>query len=397
MSSTDPIAEKENRLMANSRNVLSQLLQWIPRSDFQKIVDDHQGDKKVRRLSCWTQFVGLLFGQLTGHNSLRAIEAGLRGVKTKLYHLAIAFEIRRSTLSDANDTRDPKIFETAFYRLLPKVQRLAPKNKLKLKGPVLALDSTTIELCLELSPWARFHHGKGAMKLHMAVDIAGDLPTVMVLTEGKKHDVKVARRISFVAGTLLIMDRGYVDFSWMWDLTQGGVWFVTRMKKGCRHKVRECRKTDRTQGLLADQSIQLKHSGYEGKLRKVSYRDPETGHKYIFLTNRFDLAAKTICNLYKARWQVELFFKTMKQQLQVKKFVGTSVNAVKIQVWVALIAYLLLMLVRFQSKLGWGMPAMMAALTVVLFSNRDLKSLWEDVPKERCFNIGLDQLSLFPI
>jgi len=391
---TQPERE-ETRLMAYSRNVLSQILQWIPSFEFQKGVDQYGGDQRVRRLPCWSQFVGLLFGQLTGHNSLRAIEAGLKGVRTKLYHLRIAFEIHRSTLSDANDRRDPRIFEKAFYSLLPKVQSLAPKNKLKLKGPVLALDSTTIELCLELSPWAQFHHGKGAMKLHIAVDIAGDLPTVMVLTEARKHDVTVARKIAFPPGTLLIMDRGYVDFEWMWDLTQQGVWFVTRMKKGCRHKVRECRKTDRTQGLLADQTIQLKNKGYEGKLRKVSYRDPETGHKYIFLTNRFDLAAITICNLYKARWQVELFFKTMKQQLQVKKFLGTSVNAVKIQVWVALIAYLLLMIVKFQSKLGWGMPAIMAALTVVLFSNSDLTTIWQEVPKERCLVARSHQLSLF--
>ena len=380
--------------MANSRNILSQLLQWIPAHEFQKGVDRYDGDKKIRRLSCWAQFVGMLFGQLTGHNSLRAIEAGLKGVRTKLYHLRIAFEIRRSTLSDANDKRDARIFEQAFFTLLPKVQRLAPRNKLKLKGPVLALDSTTIELCLELSPWARFHHGKGAMKLHMAVDIAGDLPTVMVLTEGRKHDVKAARKISFAPGTLLIMDRGYVDFEWMWELTQTGVFFVTRMKQGCVHKVRECRKVDRSQGLIADQTIRLKNKKYEGKLRKVSYRDPVTGHKYIFFTNRFDLAAKTICALYKARWQVELFFKTMKQQLQVKKFLGTSVNAVKAQIWVALIAYLLLMLVKFQSKLGWGIPALMAALTVVLFSNRELASIWNDAPKERCAHQGLNQLML---
>lgn len=380
--------------MANSRNILSQLLQWIPAHEFQKGVDRYDGDKKIRKLSCWAQFVGMLFGQLAGHNSLRAIEAGLKGVKSKLYHLRIAFEIRRSTLSDANDKRDSRIFEQAFFTLLPKVQRLAPRNKLKLKGPVLALDSTTIALCLELSPWAKFHHGKGAMKLHMAVDIAGDLPTVMVMTEGKRHDVKVARNMPFSAGTLLIMDRGYVDFAWLWELTQQGVHFVTRMKQGCDHKVRECRKTNRTQGVIADQTIRLKNRKYEGKLRKVSYRDPETGHKYIYFTNRFDLAAKTICDLYKARWQVELFFKTMKQQLQVKKFAGTSVNAVKIQVWVALIAYLLLMLVKFQSRLGWGMPAMMAALTVVLFSNRDLTLLWLDAPKERLARYGPEQLSL---
>lgn len=382
--------------MANTRNILSQLLQWIPATEFQQGVDRFEGDKRVRRLTCWAQLVGMLFGQLTGHNSLRAIEAGFKSVKSKLYHMRIAYEIKRSTLSDANDHRDARIFEQAFYQLLPKVQRLAPGNKLRLKGQVLALDSTTIELCLELSPWAKFHHSKGAMKLHMAVDIAGDLPTVMVLSEGKKHDVKVARRISFAPGTLLIMDRGYVDFSWMWDLTQQGIFFVTRMKKGCIHKARQCRQTNRTQGLLADQTIRLKHKDYPGNLRKVSFRDPETGHKYIFLTNRFDLAAKTICALYKARWQVELFFKTMKQQLQVKKFVGTSVNAVKIQVWVALMAYLLLMLVKFQSKLGWGIPPLMAALTVVLFLNRELTSIWRDAPKERSNIIGLNQQLLFP-
>ena len=239
----------------NSRTILSQLLQWILRHEFEEGVQQHQGDKKVRRLPCWAQLVGLLFGQLTGHNSLRAIEAGLHGVQKKLYHLGIAFEIRRSTLSDANDTRDARIFESAFYRLLPKAQRLAPKNKLKLKGPLLALDSTTIELCLSLSPWARFHHGKGAMKLHIAIDLAGDLPTVLVLTEGRKHDVTVAHKINFPAGSLLIMDRGYVDFEWMWELTQVGVFFVTRMKKNCRYKVLECRKTDRTQVRVCHQPV----------------------------------------------------------------------------------------------------------------------------------------------
>jgi putative transposase len=383
--------------MANTRNVLSQLLQWIPSYQFQEGVDKYGGDRRVRKLTCWAQFVGLLFGQLTGHNSLRGIEAGLKSVKTKLYHLRIAHAIRRSTLSDANDRRDARIFESAFYRLLPKVQSLAPRNKLRLKSPILALDATTIQLCLELSPWAKFRRGQGAMKLHMAVDIAGDLPTVMVLTNGKKHEVKVAHKMYFAPGTQLIMDRGYVDFSWMWKLTGEGVFFVTRMKQNCDYKVRECRKVNRTQGLIADQTIRLKNKKYEGKLRKVSYRDPQTGHKYIFLTNRFDLAAKTICALYKARWQVELFFKTMKQQLQVKKFLGTSVNAVKTQIWIALIAYLLLMMVRFQSKLGWGMPAIMAALTVVLFTNRELTTIWDDAPTERCSNMWMLQLSLFQL
>lgn len=380
--------------MANSRNVFSQLLQWIPAHEFQKCVNRYDGDKGTRKLTCWSQFVGMLFGQLAGHNSLRAIESGFKAARTKLYHMRIAFEIRRSTLSDANDKRDARIFEEAFYKLLPKVQNFAPRNKLKLKGPVLALDSTTIALCLELSPWAKFHHGKGAMKLHMAVDIAGDLPTVMVMTPGKVHDVKAAKGIPFAPGTLLIMDRAYVDFEWMWKLTQQGIYFVTRMKKGCKFKVRDWKRTNRTHGIIADQIVRLKNCGYEGKIRKVSYRDPEDGQKYIYFTNRFDLAEKTICNLYKARWQVELFFKTMKQQLRVKKFSGTSVNAVKIQVWVALIAYLLLMLVKLQSKLGWSIPMIMAALTVMLFSNVPMASLWGDAPKERLVQQRFQQLVL---
>lgn len=386
--------------MANARSIFSQLLQWIPRYEFQNVVDKHEGDKGVRKLPCWAQFVALLFGQLTGHNSLRAIEVGLRSARKKLYHLGIMYEIYRSTISDANDRRNACIYEDVFYRLLSKVQQVAPKSRLRLKGRFLALDSSTIELCLELSPWARFHHSKGAFKLHTAIDLAGDLPTVMVITDGRTHDVTVAKKIHFASGTVLIMDKAYIDYKWMWELTQNGVWFVTRMKTNCQYRVRECRETNRTQGIMADQTIRLKSQRgkeYEGKLRKISYRDPETRKRYTFLTNRFDLAAKTVCALYKARWQVELFFKTMKQYLEVKKFLGTSVNAVTTQVWIALIAYLLLSMVKFLCKLRWSTPAIMAGLTVVLFANRELMAIWEDAPKERCVNANSAQLSLFPI
>lgn len=386
--------------MANARSVLSQLLQWLPRNEFQLGVDKYSGDKRARHLTCWSQFVALLFGQLTGHSSLRAIAAGLKGAQHKLYHLSIAFQICRSTLADANDRRDPRIFEDAYYHLLPRVQKLAPRHRLKVKkGQVLALDSTTIELCLSLSPWAQFHHGKGAVKLHTAIDIAGDLPIVINFTDGRKADVRVARTMHFTPGTILVMDRGYIDYAWWQGLTTAGVWFVTRLKVNCDYKVRECRKTNRTQGIMADQTIVLrgaKGREYEGKLRRISYRDPETGHWYVFVTNRFNLSAATICALYKARWQVELFFKVLKSHLQVRKFAGTSVNAVQAQIWVALIAYLLMMVVKFQSKLGWGTPAIMAVLTVTLFTNRRLETIWDDAPKERCVKSDQIQLSLFP-
>lgn len=384
----------------NTPTILGQLLQWIPRLEFQKIVDEYEGDKKVKKLECWGQFVALLFGQLTGHNGLRAITAALKGVKRKLYHLGIAFEICRSTLADANDRRDCRIFEKTFYYLLPRVQALAPQHKFRFKGKILAVDSTTIELCLSLSPWAQFHHGKGATKLHMAVDLAGDLPTVMVLTDGRKHDITVAKKMRFAPQTMLLVDRGYVDYSWLWELTASGVWFVTRLKKNHTFKVKTCRKTDRTQGIMADQTIKmtgLKGREFEGKLRRISFRDPETNKHLVFITNRFDLSAKTICDLYKARWKVELFFKTMKQHLQVKKFLGTSVNAVKAQVWVALIAYLLMMALKFQSKLGWSTPMIMACLMAVLFANVALTSIWDNAPKERCYKLKSEQLLLFEV
>lgn len=389
----------EKRLMANSRSVFSQLLQWVDRDKFQDGVDKYGGDKRARHLKSWSQFVALLFGQLTGHSSLRAIAAGLKGSRRKLYHLGITFEICRSTLADANDRRDPRMFEAAYYQLLPRVQALAPGHKLKVKkGQVLALDSTTIEICLSLSPWAQFHHGKGAVKLHTAIDLAGDLPTVVNFTDGRKADVRVARTMQFAAGTILVIDRGYIDYAWWQELTTAGVWFVTRMKRNCDFKVRECRETNRTQGIMADQTIRLrgiKGREYEGKLRRVSYRDPKTGHRYVFMTNRFNLSAATICALYKARWQVELFFKVLKSHLQVRKFAGTSVNAVQAQIWVALIAYLLMMAVKFQSKLGWGTPSIMAVLTVTLFANRALTNIWDDAPKERCVKSKQIQLLLF--
>lgn len=385
--------------MSYTRSIFAQLLQWIPRLEFQKAVNAHDGDYRVRKLRTWSQFVALLFGQLTGHHSLRPIEAGMRSARQSFYHLGIDPDIRRSTLADANDGRDPEIFRDVFFQLLPRVQRAAPKHRFRFHGILEAFDSTTISLCLELSPWARFHHGKGAVKLHTALDLAGNLPTVAVLTDARTHDVTVAKSLSFLPGTLLIVDKAYIDYEWFWKLTQEGVGVVTRLKDNACYRVIERRTViewNRTQGVRSDQIIQMtsvRGMRYEGKLRRISFYDSSTGHYLVFLTNRMDLSAKTICDLYKARWQIELFFKALKQYLQVKKFLGTSVNAVATQIWIALIAYLLMTLVKFQAKLGWGIPAIMAALTVALFSCRSLDSLWNDAPKERCSKLALGQLS----
>lgn len=383
--------------MGHQNTLFSQILQLVSRHEFQNCVNQHSGDKGVRKLTCWTQFVTLLFGQITGHNSLRSMTAGINSQAHYFYHLCIV-AVKRSTLSDANENRNPKILEAMFYKLLSRTQHFSPGHKFRFKGKVLAFDSSTINLCLNLSPWAQFRRGKGAFKLHTAIDLAGNLPTFMVLTPGKVHDIQVARRIPFIPGTTLLMDRAYIDFQWLSDLTDTGVLFVTRMKDNCQYKVRRSFDKLRSKGICADQEIRLTGVGkkkYPKLLRRISYRDPDTGKHYVFITNRFDLAAKTICDLYKARWEVELFFKTMKGQLHIDKFVGTSVNAVLWQLWTAMIAYLLVSLIRFMNKIKWSIPSTMAVLAVSLFQKTDFKRLFEKAPHERCANKGFEQLLLF--
>jgi len=370
--------------MAQS-TVFSQVIKLIPRSAFESIVHKHNGDKGLRSLNCWTWFGSLLFGQLTGHDSIRAIERIFAHSDSKMRRLGLG-PVRRSTLADANRTRPLEVLEDLFQFVLTQAQAKAPKkNGFRFHGKVLALDSTTIELCLSLSPWAKFHHDKGATKLHTAIDIAGDLPLFTVITDGRTADIRAAReQISFSAGTTVVMDRGYVDYKWLSDLNQSGVWFVTRTKSNCKFKVIESRSTDRTRGHICDQTIYLssqRGNGYQGKLRRISYRDPETNKKLTFLTNRFDLATQTICDLYKARWKVELFFKTMKQYLRIKKFLGTSANAVKAQILVALIAYLLVQILRFTTKTSISIADAMAVIGTLLLLKEPLSRILGDLPR----------------
>ena len=384
--------------MSYRATVFAQVLQHVSKLRFQKIVERHRGDFRVRRLDCWTWFGALVFGQLTGHNSIRAIEKSFRCWETGLKTLGFS-RVCRSTLAEANERRPTGILEDVFEETLALAQSYSPRSRFRFKGSVWAVDSSTISLCLELCPWARFHHTKGAFKLHTALDLAGDLPLFAVFTPGRTNDLKAARRFSFPAGTTVIMDRGYVGYSWLSDLNASKVWFVTRMKSNCRHQVRECRPTNRTQGIMCDQTIVLssvRGKDYEGKLRKVSYRDPDTGKRYTYLTNRFDLAAKTIAALYKARWKIELFFKTMKQQLRIKKFIGTSVQSVQAQVWAALIAYLLVSLIRWKSRLSWSVPEIMAALSVSLFQRLRLAQVFEPAPTLRLSPPDSEQLALWP-
>jgi len=378
--------------------VFEQVIKLIPRFEFQSIVAKNEGDKGTRSMDCWTWFGALLFGQLTGHDSIRAIERVFASTDSKMSRLGF-WPVRKSTLADANQNRPLAVLEDLFQYCLGRAYQLAPKKSgFRFKGEVFALDATTIELCLSLCPWAQFHHGKGAAKLHTAIDVANDLPQFAVMTEGKVHDLKAVRdEVSFPPKSTVVFDRAYVDYAWLNELNQTGVYFVTRAKANCRFKVVESRPTDRTRGHMCDQIIYLKSQRggcYKGKLRRISYNDPDTGKRLTFLTNRFDLATQTVCDLYKARWKVELFFKTLKQHLRVKKFLGTTVNAVKAQILVALIAFLLIQMLRFSLGSSISMPDAMAVVGTLLLLKEPLKQLLGDLPCVTRHPPGL-QLSLF--
>lgn len=365
--------------------VFEQIIKLIPRTIFQKIVTRHSADKGLRKLDSWTWFGSLLMGQLSGHDSIRAIERAFAHNDKRMQRLGFGI-VRKSTLADANGSRSLEVLEDVFEYCLAKANAQSPKSKFKFAGDVFAMDSTTIELCLSLCPWASFHHDKGACKLHTAIDVAGDIPQFAVITSGRVHDVTVAREVAmgFRAGDTVILDRGYMDYVFLNDLNSNGVFFVTRAKSNCHFKVVESRSVNRTQGFRADQTIYLssyRGSCYKGTLRRISFREPDTGKWLVFLTNNFKLAVKTIAELYKARWKVELFFKTLKQNLKIKKFIGTNENAVKAQVLTALIAYLLLQFLRFSLKTEISIPDTMATIGVMLFMKVSISKLLGDMPK----------------
>lgn len=365
--------------------VFHQIVKLIPRTLFQSWVTKHNGDKGTRTLDSWTWFGALLFGQISRHDSIRALERVFCQGDKLIEKLGFR-SVCRSTLADANKSRPIAILDEVFAYALNRAQTVIPRaNGFRFHGDVLALDSTTIQLCLALCPWAKFRKNKGATKLHTAIDLAGDLPKFAVMTDGKMHDVKAAKHfLHFDPGTTVVFDRAYVDYGFLNDLDENGVFFVTRIKTNCQFKVVKCRETNRTRGHICDQLIRLKSQRgerYKGLLRRISYNDPDTGKRLVFLTNRFDLATQTICDLYKARWKVELFFRTMKQHLKIKRFLGTSVNAVKAQILAALIAYLLVQVIRYSMKVRISMPETMAVLATMLLLKEPLTRLLGELPR----------------
>jgi hypothetical protein len=372
------------------RTVFEQIVKLLSRRQFEEIVARHQGNKRVRQLDCWTWLGALLFGQLTGHDSIRAMERVFCHGRHRFSKLGFQ-SIRRSTLAEANHVRPLDILRDTLALVIERARQAGPlKHGFRFKGSLLALDASVIRLCLSLSPWAQYHHGKGGCKLHTAIDLAGELPDFVCVTPGKAHDVPVAKQhFSFRRGSTLIFDRGYWSASWLNELNQAGIFFVTRERKNNYFKAVECRPTNRTQGYSCDQIVYQvirKKRGhyrvkYRGKLRRISYKDPETGKRLTFITNRFDLAASTICQLYKARWKVELFFKTLKQHLKIKKFLGTTLHAVTAQILIALIAYVLVHILRSVQKARLSMPDAMAIIGSLLLLHEPVNRIFGQLPR----------------
>jgi hypothetical protein len=366
-------------------SMFSQLLKLFPRTEFQALVKRTYAERHARGFTCWGQFVAMLFCQLGRAHSLREICGGLRSSEGKLKHLGIAAP-SRSTLAYANEHRPWQLYRAVFQELLGRCQaQVTGRRKLRFKNKLVSLDSTVIDLCATLFDWAKFRRTKGAIKLHCLLDHDGYLPSVVVITEGKRHDVRVARTLRFDPGTIVVMDRGYVDYAWFGQLTAQGVFFVTRLKTHTAYRVVERRAVPARGAVLRDDLIELttwdaaNHCPF--RLRLVEIDDPDKQGTLTFLTNQLAFAATTIAAIYKERWQVELFFKALKQNLKIKTFVGTSANALKVQVWTALIAILLLKYLQLRSRFGWSLSNLVALLRMNLFTHRDLWT-WLDHPFE---------------
>jgi hypothetical protein len=385
--------------MAHHNTILGQMLKMFPRHEFQKAVSEAGTEYHARGFSSWNHFVAMLFGQLAGQDSLRGIEAGLATQSKHLYHLGIQ-PIHRSTLAYANEHRSHELFKKIFAAMLSKCQPLAPRHKFRFKNPLYSLDATVIDLCLSLYDWAKFRTTKGAVKLHVKLNHAGYLPTFAVVTTGKVHETQVAPSIPWERGDVAIFDKGFTDFLWYKNLDDKGVFFVTRQKDNARYTIVERRPTTHLKDIYSDQIIQLKgfysKQKYPYRLRRIRSKDPETGKIIVLVTNHFSWSAKTIALIYKERWQIELFFKCIKQQLKVKSFVGTSRNALLSQLWVALITYLLLAYLKFKSKFTWSLYTLCSILPTNLFSKRNLWD-WLNAPfqqRAKSF-INQPQLELF--
>ena len=354
---------------------------WIHPEQFRRCVVRYRGHYKVLSFSCWEQFLAMAFAQVTYRESLADLEVCLRSRPDQLYHMGFRSGVAHSTLADANRTRDWRIYADLAQRLISRARRLYAQDPLgvELAQTIYALDSTTIDLCLSLFPWARFRSTKAAVKLHTLLDVRGPIPTMIAISDGKQADVRVLDELIPEAGAFYVMDRGYLDFERLYRFVLAGAFFVTRTKAGVQLNRLESRPVDRTTGIRSDHIVWLRsvHSAtrYPDRLRRVTYRDPEDGKVLVFLTNNFDLPAMVIAQLYKLRWRVQLFFKWIKQNLRIKHFFGTSDNAVRTQVWIAICVYVLAAIVRKELRLDLTLSQLLQVLSVNAFEHVPLVQL----------------------
>jgi hypothetical protein len=377
--------------MNSGKSIFAQLMDFLPSKAFRRCVKRYQGDYKLKTFSCWDQFLCMAFAQLTYRESLRDIEACLRAQQTKLYHLGIRGQVSRNTLAHANSVRDWRIYADFAQVLIMRARVLYADDSfgVELAQTVYALDATTIDLCLALFPWAEFRKHKGAVKLHTLLDLRGNIPTVVIITHGKVHEVNILDQLSFEAGAFYVMDRAYLDFARLYKLHLASAFFVTRARKRFDFQRLYSQPVDRATGVICDQIVTLVNpvprQGFPEKLRRIRYLDALTNQRLVFLTNNFSLPPLTIAQLYRSRWQVELFFKWIKQHLRIKNFYGTSENALRTQIWIAISIYVLVAIVKKELHLEGSLYRMLQICSVTLF---------EKTPISQALSLADDQTDL---
>jgi hypothetical protein len=387
--------------MNSGKTIFSQLMDFLPSHEFRRCVDRYNGNYKLKHFSCWDQFLCMAFAQLTYRESLRDIEACLRSAGTKLYHMGIRSRVARNTLANANQVRDWRIYADFAQALISIARHLYIDDSfgIELKNTVYALDATTIDLCLSLFPWAKFRKRKGAVKLHTLLDLRGNIPSIIIITHGKVHDVNILDQLVFEAGAIYVMDRGYVDFERLHNISLASAFFVTRAKKNLVFKRLYSQPVDKSTGVQSDQIITLSgfysNKDYPDKLRRIRFYDAENDKRLVFLTNNFILPAATIAQLYRCRWQVELFFKWIKQHLRIKVFYGTTENALKTQIWIAISVYVLVAIVKKRLNLKGSLYRILQILSVTMFEKTPLLQALSDVDLKDQELESCKQLNLF--
>ncbi len=387
--------------MDTGKTIFAQLMDFLPVYEFHKCVQRYNGHYKVKHFSCWNQFLCMAFAQLTYRESLRDIEACLRSAQRKLYHMGFRGNVSRNTLAHANQIRDWRIYADFAQILIAQARRLYANDSfgVELDQTTYALDSTTIDLCLSLFPWAKFRTHRAAVKLHTLLDLRGSIPSLAIITHGKVHDVHILDQVIFEPGAFYIIDRGYLDFDRLYGIHQSSAFFVIRAKSNFRFRRLYSRPVDKSTGVQSDQMVFLEgfysRKAYPEKLRRIRYFDADQNKRLVFLTNNLALSALTITQLFQCRWQIEIFFKWIKQHLRIKAFYGTTENAVKIQIWIAITVYVLIAIIKKQLKIDLSLYTILQILSVTLFEKTPILETLSVIQPQESEGVLCNQLTLF--